>query len=117
MWIWGQRKESESPTRASRLEVAVSAHYRQPGEFGWKLGRTQNVSRSGVLLRVERPVGVNTPLETMFVVPEGLGPEAGQLATCRGSVVRLQKPSPENPRVGLGVKFKDFQVMHKPGDW
>jgi hypothetical protein len=48
-------------------------------------GRIENISRSGVLFRTERPLPVDTALEMTFALP--VGPDAPGLH-CRGRVVR-----------------------------
>ena len=74
--------------RAVRYEISAPLVYRRVGEDAWRQGRTENVSRSGVLFQAALPA---LPAETRieFVVRLLGADVTGEAwARCRGHVVR-----------------------------
>jgi hypothetical protein len=78
--------ETTAPLRrARRFDLRVPIRYRRLGEEEWREGRTENISRSGILFRPPGPVELDTSLEMRFELPAGrFLPEV----VCRGRVVR-----------------------------
>jgi hypothetical protein len=84
--------------RARRFALDLSLRYRPIGATAWQEGRTENISRSGVLFLADHVMEVDTRIEMTFVLPvTGL---SGQVV-CRGSVVRIVQPREDEPRPGL----------------
>jgi hypothetical protein len=78
---------SERP-RALRYGLSAPLVYRSVGEATWRRGRTENISRSGVLFEAAAPVfPAATRIEFVLKLP---GPEAhgGAWVQCEGQVVR-----------------------------
>jgi hypothetical protein len=76
--------------RAVRFAIEVPVRYRAVGSREWSTGRSANISRSGVLLRGERPLQPQTALELIVRLPfKILGEKAANLR-CSGKVVRVQ---------------------------
>ena len=48
---------------------------------------TENISRSGILFRPERPVEPKTPVEMILVLPGGVAGEPPSHLRCRGEIV------------------------------
>lgn len=80
-------RQAEIP-RARRYEIATSIHYHVGGANVWREGVLENISVSGVLLRTDQPVEVNTQIEMRFVLPVELIGERAAEVICRGVVVR-----------------------------
>lgn len=89
-------REAEIP-RARRYEIATSIQYHVGGATIWREGSLENISVSGVLLRTDQPVEVNTQIEMRFVLPVELVGERAAEVICRGVVVRsFPAVGPEN---------------------
>jgi hypothetical protein len=74
--------------RAMRYELAAPLVYRCVGEENWRRGRTENISRSGVLFEAAAPVlPAAAKIEFVLKLP---GPElhGGGWVQCQGQVVR-----------------------------
>ena len=62
--------------------------YRCLGEGPWRLGRTENISRSGVLFQAAVPaISVSTRVEFLIKLPD-VGAPTGCWVQCQGRVVR-----------------------------
>jgi hypothetical protein len=117
MWKFSFGKKSESADRKERFETEVAINFRKVGEYAWSMGKISNVSRSGVLFRAVNSIGPSTPLEMEFVAPTEFGKEAGQLVACRGKVVRMFPPPPDDRRATMAATFTKFQIVPRPGEW
>ena len=73
--------------RAPRYEVGVHLRYRPIGESIWRDGKSQNVSRTGVLFLPEAPLSRDTPIEMMLEMPAEVPGSTGMLIR-RGRIVR-----------------------------
>ena len=94
--VAANERQTEIP-RARRYEIATSIHYHVGGASIWREGILENISVSGVLLRTDQPVEVNTQIEMRFVLPVELIGERAAEVICRGIVVRsFPAVGPEN---------------------
>jgi hypothetical protein len=81
------RQLAERP-RARRYELSAPLVYRCVGEEEWRKGRTENVSRSGVLFEAAVPVlPAATRIEFVLKLP-GVDVPGGAWVQCQGHVVR-----------------------------
>ena len=55
--------------RAARFMMRTPVRYRLVGDSEWHEGQTENISRSGVLFRVERASEPSAPIEMRLVLP------------------------------------------------
>ena len=117
MWILDLLKKSGSPERQPRFEVAVPINFRRKGEFSWNIGKTNNMSRTGVLFRAVNILRPETKLEFEFVAPKEFGEEAGQLLSCSAQVVRMLPPPPNDRRASMAARFSKIHVLRRPGEW
>lgn len=117
MWNLPFGRKSEAATRKPRFETELAINFRRAGEFAWSMGKTSNISRSGVLFRAVNQLGPSTALEMEFVAPSEFGAEAGQLVSCRGKVVRALSPPPDDRRATIAATFTKFRVVPRPGEW
>jgi PilZ domain-containing protein len=81
-----QRKPEASP-RARRFEIRAPVRYRADDGV-WHRGTTENISHSGLLLRGDGPLAVNTPIELIVELPQMCPAESFTRVLCRGHVVR-----------------------------
>jgi hypothetical protein len=74
--------------RATRYEVSAALVYRRVGEEKWRRGRTENISRTGVLFQAAVPVlPAATRIEFILALPD-IGPPGGSRVQCAGQIVR-----------------------------
>lgn len=105
------------PERQPRSAVEIPVNFRRTSEYSWNIGKTSNISKTGVLLRSVQPLGPSTPVELEFVAPEVFGDDAGQLVACRGKVVRAVPPPKNDRRSTMAVHFSRMEVVRKQGEW
>src|SRR2546428_12901664 len=60
------------PLRAQRVTLTVAARYRTIGEERWHLGRTENISQSGLLIRGARLFSQHAKVEVVVTLPAGI---------------------------------------------
>jgi len=77
--------------RAARFKMQTSVRYRVVGDKAWRKGQTENISRSGVLFRVERALEPRAPIEMRLTLPVTLAGEAAASIVCLGRIVRTGK--------------------------
>jgi hypothetical protein len=88
VWKEGASAVAEQKSRSARYEISTPIRYRIKGERQWRAGTTKNISVSGVLLRTEHSVPLNTEIEMKFILPVEMSGEAAAEVACRGIVVR-----------------------------
>ena len=93
--------------RATRFDVPVPLRYRLAGTAAWSEGRIENISRSGLLFRVERPLPVDTAVEMTFALPV----PAGRDLLCRGRVVRTVSGTDAAGRPGIAATIATFRFL------
>jgi PilZ domain len=116
MWKFLLRKK-ESSDRQPRVDAEVQVNFRKVNEFSWNIGKTSNISRTGALIRSVQRLGPATSVEMEFVAPPLFGDNAGQFVACRGKVVRIAPPPPNDRRSTMAVHFSNLQVVRRPGEW
>jgi len=96
----------DDSVRACRFDLDLPLHYRPIGEPEWHEGRTENISRTGVLFRAAEILDVDTEVEMTFSLP--LAP-AAPAVVCRGRVVRTALPGGDARRSGLAVTISRYR--------
>jgi hypothetical protein len=76
--------------RAPRYRLQIPLRYRSTGDDEWRDGRTENISRSGVLFRTDRLMPPQTRIEMLLALPAELGGDAAATVICRGRIVRTE---------------------------
>jgi hypothetical protein len=94
--------------RAFRFGLRLPLRYRSKAGTQWREGRTENISRSGVLFRTDDVLDVDTRLEMNFVLPVGSNPP---LIVCRGHVVRTVLPKGREAMPGFAVTIAAFRFV------
>jgi hypothetical protein len=92
------------PIRPQRVSLQVAVRYRSPGDESWKTGRTENISRTGVLVRAVRLLPLNAEVEVAVTVPAGIIPDLAGPIVCSGTVARLV-PAVAGGSPGIGIAF------------
>jgi hypothetical protein len=94
--------------RAQRFALELVLRYRRPGQTAWSEGRTENISRSGVLFRADGPLPVDAALELSFVLPVGKAPTG---VRCRGRIVRSVPAAGLDLLPGVAVAITDYRLL------
>ncbi len=102
-------------TRAPRFTIHAPLHYRPSGGAVWHKGRTENISRSGMLFRVAQLMEVDTPIEMTFVLPVEVGGEAGTEVVCQGQIIRKVLPSAPDVAAILAARISDYRLVRGKG--
>ena len=72
--------------RATRFPLQTPVRYRA-ADGRWRSGMTESISKSGVLLRVAKPLEPNTAIEMEVELPAVRGEEPARVI-CSGKIVR-----------------------------
>lgn len=82
-------EEFEGATRrAPRFNLQFPLRYRSGGDAEWREGHGANISRSGLLFRVDQSIPPQTPIEVTFVLPLQIPGKSVATVSCRGRVIR-----------------------------
>src|SRR5438445_5004182 len=97
---------STEAVRAPRYALHLPLRYRVIGEPDWRQGRTENISRSGLLFLADGVIAIDTRLEMRFVLPTG---QASPGVVCYGRIVRTVPPSADDARPGLAATIGGYR--------
>jgi hypothetical protein len=86
-------------------------------EFGWLKGKTENISRTGVLFRFERPMQVGKSVEMNFAPPAEVWGGTPGTIYCRGKVVRSSPPVPPTRQSTVAAKILNYYGGRTQQDW
>jgi hypothetical protein len=90
--------------RSLRVNLRVPVRYRVIGEESWREGTSENISRTGVLIRATQPAALGAEVDVVLTVPAGIiGGLAGTII-CTGAVARRAPDVAGAP--GLAVMFR-----------
>ena len=109
-----QPEDSEKrPQRATRFAIPMPLRYREPGETAWHGGKVENISRTGVLFTVDKPMDVSAQVELTFQLPVELsGATPGQVF-CVGQVVRTVMPASTDRPPAMAAQILNYKLMPK----
>ena len=96
--------------RAHRFPLELPVRYRRLGEDGWLDGKTENISHSGVLFRVEQPFDVDTPVEIRITLPFAIPTGTASEVVCQARIVRAEMRSAGPPAV-LAAAFSQQRLV------
>jgi hypothetical protein len=86
--------------------------YRTRGDKTWLEGRTENISKSGVLVRADRRLPVQAQIELLLNIPADLpGPFTGT-TICRGRIVRAVEPSALEDLPAFAAMILEYETSH-----
>jgi two-component system, cell cycle sensor histidine kinase and response regulator CckA len=106
------RNKVSSPFRATRFDLHLPLKYRLVGESGWREGKTENISRSGMLFQAEEPIAPNAQLEINLVLPAEIAGLAAAEVVCRGEVVRTVNQESGTVSPTLAAKILQYHFQH-----
>jgi len=96
------------PVRPQRVNLSVTAQYRGPGDERWHRGRTENISKTGVLIRGDKLCSLNSSVEITMTLPPGIVENAAGNLFFIGHVARLV-PALGGPP-GLAIQFDKYRA-------
>jgi hypothetical protein len=99
---------NDDSARARRFAFDLPLQYRALGEKRWHEGRTENISRSGVLFRTEDVLDLDTEVEMTFVLP---AIPAAPAIVCRGRVVRTVLPGGDGRQPQLAATISRYRFL------
>jgi hypothetical protein len=92
--------------RATRVLLRLPVRYRLVGAADWREGKTENISRSGILFLADDLIAVDSEVELSFTLPEDVGPAS---ILCRGRVVRtVVAKGAQGWRPALAAAISDY---------
>ena len=106
------REKLSSAFRAQRFKLQVPLKYRLLGESVWRNGTTENISRSGMLFRVEETIQPNAQLEITLMLPAEIAGLPAAEVICQGEVVRTVELEQPIAGLALGARILRYQFPH-----
>jgi PAS domain S-box-containing protein len=101
-------------TRAQRFQLHLPLRYRRLGENQWHQGTTENISRSGMLFKVDELLQPSVQLEINLVLPAEIAGLSPTEVVCRGEVVRTVEPQGEMLSPALAARILQYHFQHGP---
>ena len=80
-------EEFDRPRRGHRFTLQLPVRFRAAGDARWQLGTTENVSRSGVMIRAGSTPAAEAQVDVLIVLPRS-GAEVSGCLLGHGRVVR-----------------------------
>jgi len=108
-----QTKENP-PTRAQRFQLHLPLRYRRLGENRWHEGKTENISRSGMLFEADEALQPSAQLEINLVLPAEIAGLSETEVVCRGEVVRTVEGHGRSLNPALAARILQYHFQHGP---
>jgi len=102
------------PMRAQRFQLHLPLRYRRLGETIWHVGKTENISRSGLLFEADEALQPNSQLEINLVLPAEIAGLSETEVVCRGEVVRTVEPDERTMHPALAARILQYHFQHGP---
>jgi hypothetical protein len=98
--------------RERRFKLEVPVLYRLEGSSNWLNGRTVNISRSGLLVRVGEPIEPRVKLEFIVDMPEEVVGYHERRVLCRGTAARtVSAAAPGELLVAFAIA--EYELLHE----
>src|ERR1700716_1015825 len=97
--------------RSARFPLDLPVRYRCVGEGAWRHGVTENISRSGILIRTENCLAIQANVELQVELPNQAAGAAPPAIWCRGHAVRSISPSDDRPWSATAVAIEDYDFL------
>jgi len=89
----------------------LSVRYRRVEDREWRRGETENISHSGVLIRGEKPIAVDTHVEICVRLASVAAQRNEAEVRCRGRVVRTLPPCDRRAWPGCAVAIEQYDFL------
>src|SRR5262245_44079060 len=97
--------------RAPRFPLHLSVRYRRVGDRQWRRGETENISRSGVLIRAEDPLEIDETVELMVALAVRNAAGGSGEVQCSGRVVRIISPATGQTLPGSALVIEEYNFL------
>lgn len=94
--------------RAHRYPLQVTIRYRRLADQAWSEGKTENISRSGVLFSGEGALSIDTEIEISIALSAATPVTAAADLVCRARVVRTHRAGFDDADM-LAAAFSDYR--------
>jgi len=101
-----------APFRAQRFNLHLPLKYRQIGDLNWRVGTTENISRSGLLFRAEQVISPSAQVEINLVLPPEIAGLSSAEVICRGEVVRTVEAETPAMSPALAARILQYHFHH-----
>ena len=102
---------SKTVGRARRFALHLRVYYRELNGQEWLEGRTENISRTGMLFTCAAPFGVDTVVELKIQLAAGVGKEDHPAEVlCKGTVVRVEQMGGVDAPTALAVEIHPYRI-------
>jgi PilZ domain len=110
-------RESDHPPahRAPRYPIRITMLYRLPGNKQWRQGRTENISRSGVLFRTDHKMSLEAPIDMLLALPVEVAGGRNARVICRGRVVRMEGAPGDDTERAVAATITNYRLAHSQG--
>jgi hypothetical protein len=98
--------------RAPRYPIQIMMLYRLPGNKPWRQGRTENISRSGVLFRTDHQMPLEAPIEMLLALPVEVTGGRNASVICRGRVIRTEDVPDAGAECAVAATITNYRLMH-----
>lgn len=104
----------DAPARAQRFYIHLPLRYRRLGEKDWHTGKTENISRSGMLFEADELLQPAVQLEINLVLPAEIAGLSSTEVVCRGEVVRTVEDRGATMNPALAARILQYHFQHGP---
>jgi len=100
--------------RARRFALHLRVYYRELNGEGWFEGRTENISRTGMLFSCAAPIRVDTIVELKLQLAAAVakGDHPAEVL-CKGKVVRIEQMGGLDARTALAVAIQPYRITRR----
>ena len=96
-------------TRERRYPIRIDVRYRLCGDRDWCVGRTENISRRGILIRTGSvTIPPLTRIEILLALPPEVGGAPGTPVIGRGLVVRTEPAQHEAADAAMAATIVEY---------
>jgi PilZ domain-containing protein len=95
----------------------LAVRYRRVDEDEWRRGETENISHTGVLMRIEDAVAIDTLVELRLRLAREIPESESAEVCCRGRVVRTVPPSGRSGWHGSAVAIEQYDFLPPSADF
>ena len=105
-----ERIGKDAKARAPRFTLRLEVRYRSPGDAAWRVGLTENLSRSGVLFRSDEEFDQVGPLDLVIVLPGAVPGEPPSRFRCHAEIVRRQPATHSGGAPAIAAAVDGYQL-------
>lgn len=96
--------------RERRIRHEVPVLYREKGRKDWLHGRSENISRTGVLITAEQPFPDEADIEVMLEMPAEITGQEHKNVLCQGVCVR-SSPGKKETSFNLAIAISGYEFI------